>query len=111
MRDVKTVSAKKSVAVGKIARSSGMFAGYSKNIFLFSSAHFSVLEYVSRFFGAYQGVRRIIDVIYPQPPLDNVLTAAILCIPPLAMFRKLRPILGYSVMLVVLDGVNEFNDK
>ena len=90
MRDVKAVSAKKSVALAKVVRSTVMFAG---------------------FFGAYQGVRRLCYLAYPQPTLDNIALATLVTMPALLFSKTLRPMLPYGIMLIVLDAYNEVTEK
>jgi hypothetical protein len=90
MRDVKAVSAKKSVAIAKVVRNTGMFAG---------------------FFGAYQGIRRLCYLAYPQPTLDNIAMATLVTMPALLFSKTLRPMLPYGIMLIVLDAYNEVTEK
>ena len=89
LRDVKSISSKKSVATAKILRFTGYFAG---------------------FFGTYHGMRKVLKLYVPQEPEENILTAAALSIIPLIAMPKLRPWIPYSIMLVALDALNGMND-
>lgn len=91
LRDAKAMRASKSEATKKMLRFSGLFGG---------------------FFGSYHGMRRILKMYYPQSPEMNVATSAALCITPLVFLNrgKLRPLIPYSIMLVVLDAINGMND-
>lgn len=62
------------------------------------------------FFGSYHGIRKVLKLYNPQPPEVNVLMAAVMCISPLIVVPKLRPLIPYSVMLVGLDALNGIND-
>lgn len=64
---------------------------------------------MSRFFAAYHGSRKVLQVAIPMSKENNILTAAALCMFPLAGVAALRPLAPYGVMLVAIDAYNELS--
>lgn len=64
-----------------------------------------------RFFGAYHGSRKALQLAVPLPKESNMITAAALCITPLVAMGSLRPLIPYAVMLVAIDAFNELNES
>ncbi len=62
--------------------------------------------YVFRFFGSFQGVRKILKLYNPQPPEVNITLASTICMAPLLVVPKLRPMLPYGALMILIDVLN-----
>jgi hypothetical protein len=67
--------------------------------------------FVPRFFGAYHGFRKLLQVTLPTSRETNMISAAALSMAPLAAIPRFRPMAPYGVMLVAIDAFSEFSDK
>jgi hypothetical protein len=81
--------ATKSVATAKVMRFAGLFGS---------------------FFGSYHAVRKTFALYNPQPPETNTMLAAAVCVTPLVVVSKLRPLIPYGILLIGLDAMNGLND-
>jgi hypothetical protein len=51
----------------------------------------------------------VLQVTVPLSKETNILSAAVLCMTPLAVVAPLRPLLPYGLMLVAIDAFNELS--
>jgi hypothetical protein len=66
----------------------------------------------SRFFGGYHCLRRTLNLYFPQPSWeDNIVLAGSISLIPIIAAAPARHFLPYAVMMVALDGFNEYNDQ
>jgi hypothetical protein len=62
------------------------------------------------FFATYHGYRKILHIYYPQTLDNNVLSAGVLSLIPLATIGQFRFMLPYGALLIGLDYINGIND-
>lgn len=60
-----------------------------------------------RFFSSYHGCRAALKICFLQSKEENILSAGVLSLSPLAVFSSLRPMIPYAVLLVGLDAFND----
>ena len=58
------------------------------------------------FFGAYHGVRKTLNLYNPQPAEVNIGIAASITLAPLVAVPKMRGLLPYGVIMILLDVFN-----
>jgi hypothetical protein len=67
--------------------------------------------YVYRFFGSYHGLRKTLRIVLPEQAMEeNLATAGVITITPLALVPSMRPMVPYAIMMIVLDAINGLND-
>jgi hypothetical protein len=80
-----------------------------------SLSSFPLLTYVSpfifSFFAMYHGLRRSLQIYYPQPIEENIFLAATATLLPLGLLKSTRPIFPYGVLLIFLDAFNEMTEQ
>jgi len=65
---------------------------------------------MSRFFGAYHGVRKTLQLSFPQPTEVNISLSSAVTLTPLIFVPSLRPMIPFGIMLIFLDAINSVNE-
>lgn len=89
LRDPKAMMSKSAESTAKVARYSACCAG---------------------FFALYQGTRKTLKYNVKQTGEENVMTAAVIAMLPMGAFAVTRPLIPYSVCLVLIDAFNGVNE-
>jgi hypothetical protein len=89
LRDTKNLTGNSQLVKQKVTKFGGMFAG---------------------FFSLYHGTRKTLHLYVPMSPENNVMTASAVSLSPVLVFRNLRPMAPYGVLLIILDCVNGMDD-
>ena len=89
LRDPKMMIAQRRTATAKVFRYGTYFGG---------------------FFSIYHGLRRSLQLYYPQPLEYNIATSAVISLVPVITIGKFRNLLPYAAMMIALDTFNSFTE-
>lgn len=104
------MSVKKAAGTAKVLKFSYLFARLLSLLLYLSNKGNCSTGYFFSFFGAYHGTRTVLKLYLHQKSEENILTSAVICLTPLIVFGKLRPMIPYGIMLIGLDAINGLND-